>query len=43
MKQTILTILLALWARYALSGRRLLGKPTKPGLYINNDRKIAIK
>ena len=33
----------ALWARYDLSGRRLLGKATKPGLYINNDRKIAIK
>jgi hypothetical protein len=28
---------------YDLSGRRLSGKPTKPGLYINNGRKFAIK
>ena len=30
-------------AWYDLSGRRLDGKPTKKGVYINNGRKIAIK
>ncbi len=28
---------------YDLSGRKLPGKPTQPGLYINNGRKIVIK
>jgi hypothetical protein len=28
---------------YSLDGRRLSGKPTQPGLYINNGRKIVIK
>jgi hypothetical protein len=27
---------------YDLSGRRLSGKPTKPGLYINNGRKVLV-
>ena len=30
-------------AWYDLSGRRLNGKPTKKGLYINNGRKVVIK
>ena len=30
-------------AWYDLSGRKLSGKPTKKGLYINNGRKIVIK
>lgn len=29
-------------AWYDLSGRKLSGKPTKPGLYINNGRKILV-
>ena len=29
-------------AWYDLSGRRLSGKPTKPGLYINNGRKVLV-
>ena len=28
---------------YTLSGTRLIAKPTKPGLYINNGRKVVIK
>ena len=28
---------------YTLDGRKLNGKPTKPGLYINNGRKVVIK
>ena len=28
---------------YSLDGRKLGGKPTKPGLYINNGRKVVIK
>ena len=30
-------------AWYDLSGRRLNGKPTQKGLYINNGRKVVIK
>lgn len=30
-------------AWYALDGRKLQGKPTQKGLYINNGRKVAIK
>jgi len=30
-------------AWYSLDGRRLQGKPTKSGMYINNGRKVAIK
>ena len=30
-------------AWYSLDGRKLNGKPTKPGLYINNGRKVVIK
>jgi len=30
-------------AWYTLDGRKLNGKPTKPGLYINNGRKVVIK
>ena len=30
-------------AWYSLDGRRLSGKPTKKGLYINNGKKVAIK
>jgi hypothetical protein len=28
---------------YTMDGRKLEGKPTKKGLYINNGRKIVIK
>ena len=28
---------------YSLDGRRLGSKPTAPGLYINNGRKVVIK
>ena len=28
---------------YDLSGRRLSGKPTRPGIYIENGRKLVIK
>ena len=28
---------------YTLSGSRLPNKPTEPGIYINNGRKIVIK
>jgi hypothetical protein len=28
---------------YTMDGRKLEGKPTKKGLYINNGRKVAIK
>ena len=28
---------------YSLDGRRLSGKPTQKGIYINNGRKIVIK
>ena len=30
-------------AWYTLDGRRLNGKPTKAGIYVNNGRKVAIK
>ena len=30
-------------AWYTLDGRRLTGKPTAKGLYINNGRKVVIK
>ena len=30
-------------AWYTLDGRRLQGKPTKSGMYINNGKKIVIK
>ena len=28
---------------YDLSGRRINGKPSMPGIYINNGRKLVIK
>jgi hypothetical protein len=30
-------------AWYSLDGRRLSGKPTKSGVYVNNGRKVVIK
>ena len=30
-------------AWYTLDGRRLQGKPTKSGVYVNNGKKIVIK
>ncbi len=30
-------------AWYTLDGRRLDGKPTQRGIYINNGKKVAIK
>ena len=30
-------------AWYSLDGRKLNGKPTKKGLYINNGKKVVIK
>jgi hypothetical protein len=30
-------------AWYTLDGRRLSGKPTQKGIYINNSKKVVIK